>query len=132
MANTATIIRLQRVCFIGTSFSVYYTMAMARFLYLAPLLLANAFFLRWSAFRMFNPFDMGGILDGSWRVFQGQKPFVDFVFIMGPLHLYMNAFFFAIFGFGKTAIWMALVTIHSVAIICTALIAAKLLPAWLT
>jgi len=60
--------------------------------------------------------DMGAFLDASWRVYQGQKPYVDFIYYSGPLHLYMNAFFFHLFGFGKSAILAHLIVVHSIII----------------
>ena len=86
---------------------------------LAALLVANAFFLHFNAFRGFNFFDMGSFLDASWRVYQGQIPYVDFIYISGPIHLYMNALFFFLFGFGKTAILIHLLTVSSIVIVIT-------------
>ena len=85
-------------------------------LILGIILMANAVFLYHNAFRCFNMFDMGGFLDASWRVFRGQKPYVDFIYYAGPVYLYINALFFKIFGFGKTAIWADVVTVHSLVI----------------
>lgn len=92
------------------------------------ILIANAFFLNFNAFRGFNFFDLGSFLDPSWRVFRGQKPYVDFLYLTGPVHLYMNAFFFMIFGFGKTAVLAHLVVSHSIAIILTFFMARKFIP----
>ena len=80
------------------------------------ILIGNAFFLNFNAFRGFNFLDMGSFLDASWRIFRGQRPYVDFIFYSGPLHLYMNAFFFKLFGFGKTAILAHLIVVHSIVI----------------
>ena len=97
-------------------------------LMLAAILIANGLFLRVHAFRGFVSFDMGPFLDASWRVFCGQKPFVDFLYISGPVHLYMNAFFFLLFGFGKTAILLHVITVHSIVIVLTFLMARKFAP----
>ena len=80
--------------------------------FLFLILTGNAFFLRHNAFRGFNFFDMGSFLDASWRVFKGQTPYVDFIYTTGPLHIYMNAFFFTLFGFGKKAILAHLIAVR--------------------
>lgn len=82
-------------------------------------LIGNAFFLNYNAFRHFNYHDMGAFLDASWRVYRGQQPYVDFIFLTGPVHLYMNAFFFHLLGFGKGALLAHLIAVHSVVILVT-------------
>jgi len=94
------------------------------------MLFVNATVLGRNAFRGFNFFDMGSFLDASWRVFCGQAPYADFIFITGPVHLWMNAFFFVLFGFGKTAVLAHLVAVHSIVILCTFFIAARFAPPW--
>lgn len=88
-------------------------------------LFCNAIFLNFNVFRGFNFFDMGSFLDASWRVYKWQTPYVDFIYISGPVHLYMNAFFFFIFGFGKMAVLAHLLTVSSVIIVVTYFIARK-------
>ena len=99
-----------------------------QYLPLLVLLILNSFFLRFNAFRGFNFFDMGAFLDASWRVYIGQRPYLDFMYISGPVHLYLNAFFFTLFGFGKLAVLAHLVTVHSIVIVITYLIAKKYTP----
>lgn len=89
------------------------------------LLVINGFFLKFNAFRSFNFFDMGSFLDASWRIFIGQRPYVDFMYTAGPVHLYLNAFFFSILGFGKAAVLAHLIIVHSTVIVLTFLIARK-------
>ncbi len=67
-------------------------------LILLLILVSNALFLHYNTFRCFNFFDMGGFLDASWRVFRGQKPYVDFIYTTGLVRLYMNAFSFSFLG----------------------------------
>ena len=74
------------------------------------LLAVNFFFLRHNAFRFFNFYDMCFDLDGGWRILNGQRPHTDFICFTGPVHLYMYALFFKIFGFGKSAIFAYLIT----------------------
>jgi len=88
-------------------------------------LVLNAFFLRFNAFRAFIPYDMGSFLDASWRIYKGQIPFQDFIFTTGPIHLYMTALFFFFFGFSKLALLVHLITISSVVIMATYMIAKK-------
>ncbi len=86
-------------------------------LLLALILTGNAFFLRFNAFRHFNLLDMGSFLDASWRIYRGQRPYMDFVYYTGPVYLYLNAFFFHLLGFGKAAILSHLVVVHSAVIL---------------
>lgn len=89
------------------------------FIHLTPLvvvLLINAGFLWWNAFRCFNFFDMGSFLDAAWRVYQGQLPYRDFIYFSGPIHLYIHTLFFLLFGFGKAAILAHLITLSSIVI----------------
>ncbi|MBI4430270.1 MAG: glycosyltransferase family 39 protein [Candidatus Omnitrophica bacterium] len=92
------------------------------------ILILNAYVLKINAFRNFDFLDMGSYLDASWRVYLGQRPYVDFLYFSGPVHLYINAFFFHLFGFGKAAILAHLVAAHSAAIVLTFLIARKHTP----
>ncbi len=101
---------------------------LTRNLPLTILLILNAFFLRFNAFRGFNFFDMSAFLDAAWRIYIGQKPYADFIYFAGPVHLYVHALSFILFGFGKTAIWMHLVIVHSIVIISTFYFAKKFVP----
>jgi hypothetical protein len=98
----------------------------------ALVLAANAWYLRFAALQGFNYFDYGSFLDASWRVFRGQRPYIDFIYTTGPVHLYMNAFFFLLFGFGKSAILTHLITMSSAVIVLCYLTFRKLLPLWIT
>lgn len=80
---------------------------------LFALIALNAAFLYWNAFRTFKFFDMGSHLDMAWRLALGQKPHVDFLSYTGPMHFYLNAFLFKLFGFSKTALWLHLVLVNS-------------------
>ncbi len=91
----------------------------AAFLGLLLVLSANAFFLQSNAYRHLDFYNMGSFLDGGWRILTGQKPFVDFMLNVGPVHIYLHALFFYFFGFGKLAILAHLVVISSVAILLT-------------
>jgi len=84
---------------------------------LVLILIGNAFFLKYNAFRCFNFLDMGAFLDAGWRVFRGQRPYIDFIYFEGPVHLQLHALSFHLFGFGKTAIFSHLIFVHSVVII---------------
>ena len=100
----------------------------AGLLSLSAILIVNAFVLHFLAFRGFNFYDFGGFLDASWRVLNGQRPYLDFIYTTGPVHLYLNAFFFLLFGFGKLAIFAHLLVVSSVVIAATFWSVARLLP----
>lgn len=51
----------------------------------------------------FDFFDMSGFLDASYRVWAGQRPYVDFLYNAGPVHLWILAGFFSLAGFGLKA-----------------------------
>ncbi|MBI4861608.1 MAG: hypothetical protein HY815_15300 [Candidatus Riflebacteria bacterium] len=53
---------------------------------------------------VFDFFDMSSFLDAGYRVACGQRPYVDFIFTAGPVHLWSMAVFFSILGFTKTAV----------------------------
>jgi len=92
------------------------------------ILLLNALTLNHFAFHGFIFFDYSGFLDASWRVYRGQVPYRDFIYTVGPIHLYMNAFFFFLFGFGKTAILAHLITVSTLVIGATFAITYRRLP----
>jgi len=75
--------------------------------------------------------DMGAFLDASWRVALGQQPYADFMYFSGPLHLYMNAVFFHLFGFGTTAILMSMITVHSAVILFVFFMMRRAVPFWI-
>lgn len=81
---------------------------------LGIILLVNGLFLSRYAFSQLNFFDMAPMLDAFWRVFHGQRPYADFIFSIGPMHLYVADLFFHIFGFGKFAILAQLIFFTSV------------------
>lgn len=89
------------------------------FLFLA----INAAFLYFNSFRTMLFYDMGFILDASWRVYCGQVPCRDFLVSFGPIHFYLMAIFYHLFGFGKIALWAHTVTISSLVILATYILA---------
>jgi hypothetical protein len=56
------------------------------------------------ALSLYNFFDMSSFMDAGWRVARGQRPYVDFQYLAGPVHLYLHALTYLVFGFSKTAI----------------------------
>src|SRR3989338_1931747 len=100
--------------------------------FLIALLVLNAFFLNYNAFRTFNFYDMCFPLDGGWRIASGQRPYADFIYYTGPVHLYLNALFFKLFGFGKAAVLAHLIFIHSLVITAVFIVSRKYLPVWIT
>lgn len=101
-------------------------------IWLCLLLIGNAIFLRWNAFRVFSFFDMSQFMDGAWRVLTGQKPYSDFFFWSGPLHLYLFAFFYYLFGFGKWAVLGYLVFLNSLVMITTFILLRGRVKPWQT
>ncbi len=64
---------------------------------------------------VFDFFDMSAFLDAGYRVWHGQQPYVDFFYNAGPVHLYMHATSFALFGFGKAAVLAHLLFVTAIA-----------------
>lgn len=89
------------------------------------ILALNALFLKGNAFRHLDFYNMGSFLDGGWRILQGQKPFVDFMLNVGPVHIYLNAFFYYFFGFTKAGVLAHLIAISSFVILLTFFVARK-------
>ncbi|MBF0254480.1 MAG: hypothetical protein HQL11_05095, partial [Candidatus Omnitrophica bacterium] len=104
----------------------------AGLLVLGCLLMLNAWALHHNAFKTFFLFDMNIPLDGSWRVFMGQKPLVDFLNNWGPVHFYAMAVFYWIFGFGKTALLAHVIAVSSVVITVLFVSSRARLPLWMT
>lgn len=96
------------------------------------ILAANAFFLKFNAFRIFVPYDMAPYLDAAWRVLCGQRFYVDFIFPEAPLHVDMMVVFFRLFGFGKPAILAHLIVIHSLVITAVFLMMYRKVPLFIT
>ena len=101
-------------------------------LFLPLVLVLNMLILSRVAFLDFSDLDWGGFLDASWRVFIGQKVYHDFFYHSGPVHLYMNAFFFQLFSFGKNAILAHLVTVNSLMILATFFATYRRVPVFFT
>jgi hypothetical protein len=70
----------------------------------AALAALTAVFLAWDATRLFDFFDMSAFLDAGYRVYCGQRPYADFFYNAGPLHIYLHALSFWLFGYTKLAI----------------------------
>jgi hypothetical protein len=98
----------------------------------SAVLILNAVFLTSMAFRHFNFFDMGSILDAAWRLYCGQRPYVDFIYVMGPIHLYFYLMAFKIFGFGKMGVLAYLLFIPSLLVTLMFVTLRKYLPVWVT
>ena len=78
---------------------------------LLAILILNAVVLIIKGTERFEFSDMSGILDGGYRVSIGQRSYVDFFSLAGPIHLYMHALFFKLFGFTSTAVMIHLCTV---------------------
>ncbi len=102
------------------------------FAVLCLLLIGNLFFLKYNAFRYFHFYDMCFSLDGGWRILKGQKPYIDFIYFSGPIHLYLHALFFKLFGFGKTAVWVHLWMVNSIVVVFVYLLTYRWMPFYLT
>jgi hypothetical protein len=88
-------------------------------LLLAALLVLNACVLLVKGTERFEFFDMSAFMDAGYRVSIGQEPYVDFYYITGPVHLYMHALSFKLFGFTAAAV---LVHLCFVSLLVTALV----------
>ncbi|MCY3023577.1 MAG: glycosyltransferase family 39 protein [Planctomycetota bacterium] len=77
-------------------------------LLLPAILTLNAVVLVVKGTERFEFFDMSAFLDAGYRVAIGQQPYVDFYYTAGPVHLYLHALSFLLFGFTKTAVMVHL------------------------
>lgn len=94
----------------------------------AAILCASNLFLIDRALYFFDPFDMSAFMDAGYRVAIGQRPYIDFFYNAGPVHLYLHALFFTIFGFNKYAIFAHLIVVNTVAILAVHFIGRRLDP----
>jgi len=97
-------------------------------LFFCALIAGEAIFFQYNSFRTMRSFDMSIFIDGSWRVFNGERPHVDFPFGTGALHFYTMTLFYHLLGFGKTAMWAHLATISAMAAFAVFAIARPSLP----
>lgn len=67
-----------------------------------------------AALLTYDAFDMSAFMDAGWRVYSGQRPYVDFYYHGGPVHLYLHAVSYAVFGFGKIAVLVHLLAGNAV------------------
>jgi hypothetical protein len=72
-----------------------------------------------NALSVYDFFDMSAFMDAGYRVYSGQAPYVDFYYSSGPIHLYLHAFFFKLFGFSKIAILAHLCIINAIVVVAT-------------
>ena len=85
-------------------------------LFFALVTTAAFFYFSKAAFIGFHDHDWGCFVDAAWRILRGQRIYVDFLFPYGPGHLYLQALFFLIFGFGKSAILWQLIVVNTAAV----------------
>jgi hypothetical protein len=71
---------------------------------LAALLVSMSWWVGVLALRRFDFYDMSIFLDAGWRVARGQRMYVDFFYIAGPVHPYLYAVLIKLLGFGKWAV----------------------------
>lgn len=96
------------------------------------MLVINAVFLRLKCFTYFEPMDSGGFPALAYRFLEHQKPYIDFMFHNGPVYPVTMAFFMALFGFGKTAVYIHLIFTSSAYLLFTYWISKKFLSPLLT
>lgn len=67
-------------------------------IYIFFLTIFTIFFHYICAYKGFFDFDQGKVLDGGYRIFCAQRPFVDFFTPIGPVPFYLQTFFYNCFG----------------------------------
>lgn len=77
-----------------------------------------------AALQGYDAFDMSGFMDAGYRVYSGQRPYVDFYYIAGPVHLYLHALSYAVFGFTKTAVLAHLLVVNAL-VFCAVYVLAR-------
>lgn len=65
----------------------------------------------------FDWFDMSAFLDAGYRTWVGQEPYVDFFYLGQPLHLWLHALFFELFGFTQDAVLAHMQAFNAAAIV---------------
>jgi hypothetical protein len=84
--------------------------------------------LAWLARQRFDFFDMSGFLDAGYRVFSGQKLYVDFFYHAGPVHPAMHAASFMLLGFNQYAVLAHLLAVHVLVLGAVFVLARRELP----
>jgi hypothetical protein len=85
----------------------------------AALVAGTSWFLCHLAQKTYDFFDMSAFMDAGYRVASGQRLYVDFFYNAGPVHPYLHAFFFTLFGFTKTAVLAHLCAANVVVVVGT-------------
>lgn len=81
---------------------------------LAALLLSMSWWTAVLARRRFDFYDMSIFMDAGWRVACGQRLYVDFFYIAGPVHPYLFAAFIKALGFNQWAVLAFLLVTQAV------------------
>lgn len=89
----------------------------------------DSLWLRRSMMFQYDFFDMSAFMDAGYRVMRGQEIYTDFYYVAGPMHLWMHAFFYKIFGFTKAAVLAHLLSVNTIALLSVYAIARKRLGA---
>src|SRR5437868_3657368 len=77
------------------------------------MLLVLAFALTWEAgHRGMMPLDQSMLIDGAWRLLQGQTLYRDFISPFGPIVFLIQAGFFALAGVSWTSTVLAAATLN--------------------
>ena len=86
----------------------------------------------WEGTRVFDFFDMSVLMDAGWRVACGQQIYRDFYFNAGPVHPYLHALFFRLFGFGTAALLAHVAVLNAAVMAATWVAVRRELPAGTT
>jgi hypothetical protein len=73
-------------------------------------------------------FDMSSFMDVGWRMACGQRLYADVQYYAGPVHPYMNAIAFRLFGFTGTALVAHVLAVDAVVMVLTFFVARRRLP----
>lgn len=76
----------------------------------------------------FDCFDQSLALDAGWRVYRGQRLYVDFAFNVGPVYLWLQGLSYRLLGFGTSGVVAHVTFMNALVMIATWWTARRALP----
>jgi hypothetical protein len=77
---------------------------------------------------VFDFFDQSLALDAGWRVYRGQRLYVDFAFNVGPVYLWLQGLSYRLLGFGTSGVIAHVTCVNALVMVATWWTARRALP----